>query len=86
MAEPDNQTLRLLRELRAAQEALGLNLNSKIDALDRKIDHVHDDLGQKIKNLQQAMIGESVLGRYAVAEVEERLDAIEKRLGVLEKN
>lgn len=84
MAEPDNQTLRLLRDIRAGQEALSHDLNGKIEALDRKIDHVHDDLGQKIKNLQQAMIGESVLGRYTVAEVEERLDAIEKRLTVLE--
>ena len=74
MADPDNQTLRLLRGLRAGQKAL-----------DHKIDHVHDDLGQRIKNLQQAMIGESVLGRYATAEFEERLDAIEKRLTVLEK-
>ena len=82
MAEPDNQTLRLLRDLRGGIQ----KIDEKVDALDRKIDHVHDDLGQKIKNLQQAMIGESVLGRYTVAEVEERLDAIEKRLGILEKS
>lgn len=85
MAEPDNQTLRLLRELRSAMQKLDDKVDALDDKLDRKIDHVHDDLGQKIKNLQQAMIGESVLGRYAVAEVEERLDAIEKRLGVLEQ-
>jgi hypothetical protein len=30
-------------------------------------------------------MGESVLGRYAVAEVDERLDAIEKRISELEK-
>jgi hypothetical protein len=29
--------------------------------------------------------GESVLGRYAAAEVEERLSAIEKRLAALEQ-
>jgi chaperonin cofactor prefoldin len=31
------------------------------------------------------VIGESVLGRYAAAEVEERLEALEKRLSTLEK-
>lgn len=59
MADPDNQTPRPLDELRDG-----------LQSLDQKIDDAHDDLGQKIKNLQQAMIGESVLGRYTVAEVE----------------
>jgi hypothetical protein len=35
-------------------------------------------------NLRQAINGESVLGRYAAAEVEERLGAIERRLDALE--
>jgi len=75
MADPENQTLRLLRDIR-----------NDIKRLDGKVDHVHDDLSQRIKNLQQAMIGESVLGRYTVAEVEERLEMIEKRLAALEQH
>jgi hypothetical protein len=74
MAGPENQTLHLLRDIR-----------DSVKAVDRKVDDVHDDLTQRLKSLQQAMIGESVLGRYTVAEVEERLDAIEKRLSILEK-
>jgi hypothetical protein len=35
--------------------------------------------------VRQAAIGESVLGRYAAAEVEERLERIDKRLAALEK-
>jgi hypothetical protein len=31
------------------------------------------------------MIGESMLGRYTVAEVEQRLDDLERRLSALEK-
>jgi tetrahydromethanopterin S-methyltransferase subunit G len=60
-------------------------VDQKVDAVDRKVDRVHEDLTQRLKSLQQAMIGESVLGRYTVAEVEERLDAIEKRLSILEQ-
>ncbi|MGE0751583.1 MAG: hypothetical protein AB7K64_13485 [Variibacter sp.] len=74
MAEPENQTLHLLRDIR-----------DSVRVVDEKVDHVHDDLTQRLKSLQQAMIGESVLGRYTVAEVEERLDAIEKRLSILEQ-
>ncbi len=36
-------------------------------------------------NIRQALNGESVLGRHAAAEVEQRLDAIEKRLADLEE-
>lgn len=73
MADPENQTLRLLRELRAGQEELSRDLKS-----------VEENLSNRIKTLQQAMIGESVLGRYTVAEVEERLDAFGLRLTALE--
>jgi hypothetical protein len=64
----------VLREIRAA-----------IQALDKKIDANHQDVTERFKSLHQAINGESVLGRYAAAEVEERLTDIEKRLSVLEK-
>lgn len=44
-----------------------------------------DRLEGRFDNLREAVNGESVLGRYAAAEVEERLEAIEKRLAALEK-
>ena len=74
MAEPENQTLHLLRDIR-----------DSVRAVDEKVDHVHDDLTQRLKSLQQAMIGESVLGRYTVAEVEGRLESLEQRVSALEK-
>ncbi len=80
MAEPENQTLRLLRDVRGAVQAI----DDKVDMLSKKVDGNHQDVKDRF-SLQQAMIGESVLGRYTVAEVEERLSAIEKRLATLER-
>ena len=44
-----------------------------------------EHVNERLKNLQQAMIGESVLGRYTVAQVEERLDNLELRVSALEE-
>ncbi|WAC25828.1 hypothetical protein [Ancylobacter sp. SL191] len=81
MSEPDNFILTLLREIRA-------EMKEGFQSIDRKLvehDVRFDDLHKKIESLKQAMHGESVLGRYATAEFEDRLDAIEKRLAKLEK-
>jgi len=69
MAEPENLTLALLRELRAE--------------LDRQ-DEARRALERRIDNLRHAVVGESVLGRYAAAEVEDRLATLEQRLNALE--
>jgi hypothetical protein len=73
MAEPENHTLRLLREIRVA-----------IGALDNKIDRNQEELQKRIDSIRQAMLGESVLGRYATAEFDERLSALEQRVAALE--
>ena len=81
MSEPDNFILKLLREIRA-------EMNERFDAVDRRLtghDKRFDSLDAKIESLKQAMHGESVLGRYATAEFEDRIEAIEKRLDKLEK-
>jgi tetrahydromethanopterin S-methyltransferase subunit G len=73
MAEPENLILVHLRELRAEmKEGFG------------KVDERFDKLEKRIENIKQAAFGESVLGRYAAAEVGERLEQIEKRLEALE--
>ncbi|MGD9738241.1 MAG: hypothetical protein AB7O56_02935 [Bauldia sp.] len=74
MDEPENHTLRVLREMRLLFERLN-----------EKVDRNHDELRSRMDNIRQALNGESVLGRYAAAEVEERLEAIELRLSELEK-
>jgi polyhydroxyalkanoate synthesis regulator phasin len=77
MSEPDNLVLQLLREIRAEQKLH----TKKFDGVEQAI----RDANKRIDNLRNAMTGESVLGRYAVAEVEERLEALEKRLDRIEK-
>ena len=64
MADVENQTIHILRELRAP-----------IKALDDKVDHGFADTRSRMESLRQAINGESVLGRYAASEVEERLGA-----------
>jgi peptidoglycan hydrolase CwlO-like protein len=88
MAEPENHTLRLLRELRDDIKTLDRKVDtvdSKINALDAKVDRNHEDVKERIDRLRQAMVGESILGRYATAKFEERLSAVERRFLDLEE-
>lgn len=82
MADPESMILPLLREIRA-------EMNSRFDEVGRRFDGVSErfvQLEKKIESVKQAAFGESVLGRYAAAEVEERLEKIEERLSVLERS
>jgi len=74
MADPENQTLRILREFREEFRAFRESTDKNFDGVRKRMD-----------NIWQALNGESILGRYAVAEVDERLAAIEKRVSDLEK-
>lgn len=76
MADPPDMILPLLREMRA-------EMQGGFDRMDRKFaehDARFDKLERRFDNIRQAVNGESILGRYATAEVEQRLRAIEKRL------
>jgi polyhydroxyalkanoate synthesis regulator phasin len=84
MAEPENHTLPLLREIRGAIGALDSKADGKIAALDAKFDRNQEELQKRIDSLRQAMPGESVLGRYAAAEFDERLSAFAQRVAALE--
>lgn len=80
MAEPDSHAPHLLREIRAAIQAL----DTRTERVETKVDLNHAEVTERLDRLRQAISGESVLGRYAAAEVEERLAAIEQRLSLLE--
>lgn len=80
MAEPENQTLHILREIRTAIQKMEAGMDSRFEGVGKRFDEVTS----RMDNIRQALNGESVLGRYAAAEVEERLDAIEKRIAALE--
>jgi hypothetical protein len=65
--------LRHLRELRADIDQRFEAAELRFRAIERRLDGMH-----------QAIIGESAMGRYTVAEVEEQLAAIRDRLNALE--
>ncbi len=85
MAEPENQSLRLPRELRDQNKSLRSDVLEQNSSLRSEMREGFDNISERLKNLQQAMIGESILGRYTVAEVEERLTNLEQRVSDLEK-
>jgi len=85
MAERENHALRLHRELRDDIKALDNKVDSKINALNEKIDRNHQEVERRLDSLQRAMIGESFLGRYATAEFEDRLTALERRASDLKR-
>ena len=70
MAEPESLVLVLLRDMRAELEA---EREARV-ALERRFDY-----------LRAAVNGESVLGRYAAAEVDEALTELRRRVDALEK-
>ncbi len=80
MAEPENQTLRMLRDIRTAIKALDQKNDKRFDNVDKDM----ATLRSRLDNLRQAMTGESILGHYATAEFDERLESLEKRMKALE--
>ena len=67
MAEPTNLVLMLLNEFRAEL---------------KRQDEARETLERRFNGIRQAVEGESFLGRCTAAEVEQRLVAIETRLGI----
>jgi polyhydroxyalkanoate synthesis regulator phasin len=73
MLEPEDHTLRLLREFREELRRFSTNTGRSFERVQ-----------ERLHSMQKAMLGESVLGRYATAEFEERLSALERRVATLE--
>jgi hypothetical protein len=62
MPEPDSLVLVLLREMRA-------EMNERFDGVDARFDRME----KRLEAVRQAAFGESLMARYTVAEVEDRL-------------
>ncbi len=71
--EPDNLVLRHLRELR-------VDIDKRFETAEIRFQNIE----RRLASMHQAITGESVMGRYTVAEVEEQLIAIRDRLDALE--
>jgi hypothetical protein len=74
MAEPENHALRLLREFR-----------EEFRACRAEFGEFRAVTEERLGELARVFAGETVLSRYAAADVEKRLSAVEKRLAALEK-
>jgi hypothetical protein len=81
MPEPEDHTLRLLRNIRTVTQST----DKKVDKLDTKIEEVRDELKASIDEIREFAFGGSILGQFATARVEKRRGTIEKRLSALEK-
>ena len=81
MVDPDNHTLRLLREIRSQ----GDGLRKDFEKLRGSMDKGFTEIRERIDDLAQMVVGEGVLGRYAAADVDKRLEALEKRVTKLER-
>jgi archaellum component FlaC len=62
-------------------------VNDRFDAVDTRFDSVDarfERMEKRLESVRQAAFGESLMARYTVAEVEDRLQDIEKRLATIE--
>ena len=69
MADPENHTLRLLREFR-----------QEFREFHREFSQFRANTDARFDELTKLFAGESVLGRYAAADVDQRLQVLEKRV------
>ena len=81
MAEPQDSVLPIRRGIRTDIRDRRRNAARAFTVVNRRLDQIERRSG----NLQAAVDGESLLGRYAAAEVEERVDATETRPAALGK-
>lgn len=82
MAEPEDLVLTLLREMRARMDARFDAVNARFDAVDARF----AEQDRKLGSIRDALKSETILGRYAVNGVDERLDDLEKRVTAIEAN
>ncbi|WP_375462932.1 hypothetical protein [uncultured Methylobacterium sp.] len=73
MAGPQDMILPLLREIRSEIKDLGRSTERQFEGVNGRLERMEG----RLANMREAINGESVLGRYAAAEVEERLEVIE---------
>jgi hypothetical protein len=80
MIEPTDTIMPMLREMREETRHGFVDMRSRLDGLDERLRAVE----RLVKAQREAFEGESILGRYAAKEVEERLSALERKVEALE--
>jgi hypothetical protein len=71
----------MLREMREEMRQGFSRVDQRFDGLDARLSAVE----KVIKAQREALEAESILGRYAVREVEERLSRLEQKVEALER-
>ncbi|MTW16301.1 hypothetical protein GJ689_08765 [Rhodoplanes serenus] len=91
MPEPTDMIVPLLREMRDETRRsfadLRADLDRRFEGVDSRFDAVDARLRaieKIVKAQREAFEGESILGRYAAKEVEERLAPLERKVEALE--
>ncbi len=74
MADPESHTLHLLREFR-----------EEFRQFRKQFSDFRAGTDEHFEELARLFAGESVLGRYAAADVDKRIQALEKRMTKLER-
>lgn len=92
MTEPSDMILPLLREMREETRRsfaeLREEMHRRFEGVDGRFDEVDARLRaveKIVKAQREAFEGESILGRYAAKEVEERLTALEQEVQNLKR-
>lgn len=80
MPEPTDMIMPMLREMREETRQGFDDMRSRLDGLDERLRAVE----RLVKAQREAFEGESILGRYAAKEVDERLSTLEQRVAALE--
>lgn len=80
MAEPKDMVVPLLKEMRAEIAAI----RKDVSIVRGEVSDFRDETRSQLKNIRSALAGDTILGRMLAADVEERLDLLEKKVATLE--
>jgi hypothetical protein len=79
MAEPDNHTLHLLRKMDRDLQEIREKIDHNYQSLSSKIDRNYQIHQRRLNGLQLGMQGKSFEDHCAVARLDQRTSALEKR-------
>jgi predicted transcriptional regulator len=84
MADIESHTIRLLQELREEMRQSFARTETNFTRLEAKINDGFEHLSEEIEEVRRAFAGESVLGRMAAKNVDDRLAELERRIAAIE--
>ena len=85
MADVENHTIRLLQEMREDMRTGFAGMKTEFTRLESKMNDGFEHLAEEIDDLRKAFAGESVIARFVVKGVDDRLQDLERRMSALEK-